>query len=52
MSSEMVKYEIVLCCRLGERRLTWLMLMWMWVGCCRLVQAAVGALVVERERKS
>jgi hypothetical protein len=28
------------------------MLMWLWAGCYRLVQAAVGALVVERERES
>jgi hypothetical protein len=25
------------------------MLMWLWAECCRLIQAAAGALVVERE---
>jgi hypothetical protein len=27
------------------------MLMWLCTGCCRLVQATAGALVIKRERK-
>jgi hypothetical protein len=38
-------------CWLGERKLVWLMLMWVWAGWCRLVQATTEALVVERERE-
>jgi hypothetical protein len=30
----------------------WLMLLWLWTGCYRLVQTVVEVLMVERERES
>jgi hypothetical protein len=50
INSEIVKFGMVVLT--GERRLTWLILMRLWAGCFRLVQAIVGALVVEREREN
>jgi hypothetical protein len=35
-----------------ERRLTWLVLMWLWARCCKLVQPAARALMIERKRES
>jgi hypothetical protein len=51
MNSKMVKFGMVMLTE-RERRLTWLMLMYLCVGYCRLVQTDVEELVVERERES
>jgi hypothetical protein len=51
MNSKIVKFGMVMLSE-RERRLTWLMLMYLCVGYCRLVQTTVEELVVERERES
>jgi hypothetical protein len=43
MNYEMVKSEMVKLA--GERRL-----MWLWIGCYRLVQLVAGALLIERKK--